>query len=1731
MKKKSYSKWILLSLVTVVSLYCLTISSTVRADYNVHPRILLTPERITRIQTQHYSADSYEWQQLLRGASRSDMDAARAQAFVYAITGDTSYADSAIALLEEEMQDPMTVGFNSVGGKFFNMACVFDWLYNYPGFTAELKQQMIDYVNAVPMEGSGKWNWYPDTVYMNGAAKPLYGPPVWGLATYGDNPNADIYIDNGYQNRWVYIRNALGFSEINHAVNRDGDQPKGMDYGSGYYSQIMTYLDATKTATNVNFFDEAPALKEYLEWFAKSYYYTEDFIRRPEHGHNAHKEEGYHPTAIMALRTLIDNYSDTTEAKWAQWWLNNTEEAQSAANDYRYRGPEGVIFTNYDQAEQNFSSEPLAYFSEGNGSWVARSDWPAYGQEPMTYATFRAGNWTWFSQTHWDQGDFDLYSHGAPLLVDGGTYEGGGGAPTKAYHHQSIAHNTLLIKDPEQNQAWNHFDWTIAYPEWNSGGQNVPYRETLSSAILDGEEKDTSVPYSSVGYLHDQADVLRKTNNDRYTYAYADITNAYANTRWEEDYSSSRLNQVNYRPKVDNVTRQWIYLRPRTGNDQEYIVTFDRVDSTNASFQKKNLLHTIGEPILDGSIINTEVVNHIETHQANTFSMEYDGAVLHGNIVLPANAEVRKVGGYNYEYWVNGQNYFPFASNPDDFHNHLEEAGVWRMEIMPPVDQTNDLFLNVLHPDWSGTDAPTVTGISSALHEGTSFDGWVLMFSDQESVRSQASYTVEMTGEQQHLIFDMQQNFDYSIYRNNQLITSVSSGSEGIVEFVATAGGDFDVLQGDSIPDDDPPDDDPPDNTPPTGSININSGDTNTNSVNVVLDLLASDQSGVSQMQFSNDNSIWSNAENYDTTKNWVLSEGNGLKVVYVKFRDDVGNWNTTPYSDTITLDTDDDNPEDNLDNIWITGDSEKIFQDSVYQADNYFWDGDSNEATLYSAKNEVVAFQLALRNTLDIDNINVVVGDLNGTGTISADNIDLYLEHFNLVDIASNNYPGDFGFMQEWPDALLPFSDPYESNQGDLAAPFDLSANTTEIVWVDIYVPEQTQPGEYVSPISVYAGEDLVGTLTLKLNVWDFALPKENHLDHYGLITSRWGDGEDVSLRNYPSSWSTLKNYLIDGRKHRLSWDDTYWPVPTFNSSGVLTSMNWTEFDFYKGQVLNGTLFSDTPMSNNTFELVRINWPIGGSYPAGSPDIFYINEDDIGNSVYENQIRTYIEEYVSHFVDNNWNMPLFVYGSDEVGSADLHIWWAELIDQANANLIANNIIDEERVLYMRTRSATPADPDNLRLLGYVDLWMTRANGYDIDFFQDRQEAGDKVGFYHWSEPYVGHHTINTYGLSMRTKPIIAWKYNIDVLYAEWSATHWQYISQLYNGQANDYYNTRWGNGVLYYPGHRLDQVGLADIDGPVPSIRLKGLRRGMQDYEYAWLLNDSGGNPDQIINQVLDNALSDATCEDCLGDWSHSAEDWYDMKFQLGEAIVSASNGNDPPDDDPPPGGGDDDTPPGGGDDDTPPDNPPDNDLPVDDEDLDHLTGVDWETLERVSATEANIIYNYNQFVNLDDIEVSLYSNLVARQTSELSGDEKYSIAMFIHDGTQTTYRLGAGERAGVVNSYRSVFGRLPKVAADWQDVIKIANGRWPYESNTDKEAEAESTKFQRVYLRSADMENPNDNAAVTIMTYGLRPVDRNMSSERNGINIFKAIYGYDPTSAEDWDIVRAIAYSGAIR
>ena len=63
--------------------------------------------------------------------------------------------------------------------------------------------------------------------------------------------------------------------------------------------------------------------------------------------------------------------------------------------------------------------------------------------------------------------------------------------------------------------------------------------------------------------------------------------------------------------------------------------------------------------------------------------------------------------------------------------------------------------------------------------------------------------------------------------------------------------------------------------------------------------------------------------------------------------------------------------------------------------------------------------------------------------------------------------------------------------------------------------------------------------------------------------------------------------------------------------------------------------------------------------------------------------------------------------------------------------------------------------------------------------------------------------------------------------------------------------------------------------------------------------------------------------------------------------------------------------------------------------------------------------------------------------------------------------------------------------------------------------------------------MDNAKDNAAITVMAYGLRQKaeNRSLESEKNGINTFESIYGCHPSSTEDWNIMQAITYSGATR
>ncbi|WP_230199366.1 S-layer homology domain-containing protein [Bacillus ndiopicus] len=88
----------------------------------------------------------------------------------------------------------------------------------------------------------------------------------------------------------------------------------------------------------------------------------------------------------------------------------------------------------------------------------------------------------------------------------------------------------------------------------------------------------------------------------------------------------------------------------------------------------------------------------------------------------------------------------------------------------------------------------------------------------------------------------------------------------------------------------------------PTGSFTINNGDELTKDKNVTLSFVGV-SADAEAMQVSNEANTWSSAwENITSTYRWNLTTGNGMKTVYVRFRDEAGNISTA-VSATIKFD------------------------------------------------------------------------------------------------------------------------------------------------------------------------------------------------------------------------------------------------------------------------------------------------------------------------------------------------------------------------------------------------------------------------------------------------------------------------------------------------------------------------------------------------------------------------------------------------------------------------------------------------------------------------------------------------------------------------------------------------------------------------------------------------------------------------------------------------------------
>lgn len=81
-------------------------------------------------------------------------------------------------------------------------------------------------------------------------------------------------------------------------------------------------------------------------------------------------------------------------------------------------------------------------------------------------------------------------------------------------------------------------------------------------------------------------------------------------------------------------------------------------------------------------------------------------------------------------------------------------------------------------------------------------------------------------------------------------------------------------------------------------------------------------------------------------------------------------------------------------------------------------------------------------------------------------------------------------------------------------------------------------------------------------------------------------------------------------------------------------------------------------------------------------------------------------------------------------------------------------------------------------------------------------------------------------------------------------------------------------DGMLVYPG-LSNEIG---FDGPAPSMRLKWLREGMEEYEYFRLLIDQGEEAFALdkLHEVARN----------MGDWEEDPAVWEAVRIDLGERL-----------------------------------------------------------------------------------------------------------------------------------------------------------------------------------------------------------------------------------------------------
>ena len=529
---------------------------------------------------------------------------------------------------------------------------------------------------------------------------------------------------------------------------------------------------------------------------------------------------------------------------------------------------------------------------------------------------------------------------------------------------------------------------------------------------------------------------------------------------------------------------------------------------------------------------------------------------------------------------------------------------------------------------------------------------------------------------------------------------------------------------------------------------------------------------------------------------------------------------------------------------LWAESGTAKIVQDDDGKAASLA--AQKNTLSIQMAKNEDEGAQLMLFGNRNVS-YEVFVTDLvNGSNTISADNIRLYqLKYLTIDDKTSSDitYGTPSAYAGEkLPDGMLPFAKAVEYGENVILA------GNNQAIYVDVSTKATDAAGTYTGTIVVKtAGQ--VYTLPISVVVQDVVLPDVSQLGTYApylgrdSFTSGELDGSDEMAALYVQ---VMQDY---------------------NISSIIPA-------------------SDDVINIEKFLVnVRRSYDSVSNYllPVDNSDGYY-TVDGVNTLVYCNYAL--LKEYVVALADMsvadgvNYLDKAFFYPSDHVDEskteAEFNLAKAtyqafcQMLDDADAELAAKYAGTSKytaeianSVKNLRFLLTVPGDDDAGKSLDIGQLltdFLTVADrknvvlstsnevlvreGYSEDVASAMNGAyADELWTYLCLKPYYpySNYAFDTPVVGLRTLGWTCYQENVDTLMA------WKSVNYLYgtDGLSLDRWTTSSagtnsitpGDGNIFYPGAKYG------IDGPCPSLRAMAWRDGVDDYSLMSIVAENGGS------------------------------------------------------------------------------------------------------------------------------------------------------------------------------------------------------------------------------------------------------------------------------------------------